>query len=126
MEISMGYIEFIEVVKGDMLDVSFDVNHDLDLAGKTLYAEVVADPTKYASSGAVLKFREADASLVKTIVSDTIMTIRLYKQASDMEIASGKYLISIVMGSDPDFEDKQTIIRGKMTVLVEITNRPNE
>ena len=122
----MGYIEFNEVVKGDMLDVSFDVQHDLDLTGKTLYAEVVVDPTKNASSAPILKFRESDESLVKTIVSDTIMTIRLYKQASDMEIASGKYLISIVMGSDPDFEDKQTIIRGKMTVLVEITNRPNE
>ena len=126
MEISMGYIEYNEVVKGDMLDVTFDVEHDLDLTGKTLYAEVVVDPTKNASSAPVLKFKESDGSLVKTIATSTLMSVRLYKQASDMEIAPGKYLISVVMGTDPDFEDKQTIIRGKMTVLVEITNRPNE
>lgn len=122
----MGYIEYNEVVKGDMLDVTFDVEHDLDLTGKTLYAEVVVDPTKNASSAPVLKFKESDGSLVKTIATSTLMSVRLYKQASDMEIAPGKYLISVVMGTDPDFEDKQTIIRGKMTVLVEITNRPNE
>lgn len=120
MEISIGYIEFNEVVKGDMLDVSFDVQHNLDLTGKTLRAEVVNDPARSAISSTVLSFIESDGSLVKTIDSDMLMTIKLYKKASEMEIASGKYLISITMGTEPDFEDRQTIIRGRMNVLVEI------
>ena len=120
MEIEIGYIELTGVIKGDMLDVSFDIEHDLDLTGKSLRAEVIADPVRSATSGVVLSFNESDESLVKTISTSTLMTVRLYKKASDMEIAPGKYLIAVAMGTDPEFEDRQTLVRGKVNVLVEI------
>ena len=125
MEITTGYIEIEDVVKGDMLEVNFTVEHDLDLTGLALYAEMIKDPAKNANHEPVLKFSEIDGSISKTITNEELMTIRLFKYAEAMELVPvDKYLFSVVMGTAPDFNDKQTIIRGKINVVVEITKRP--
>ena len=127
MEISTGYIELEDIIKGDLMEVYFDVEHDLDLTGMSLYAEMINDPAKHNNREPRLKFSEEDGSISKILTGEGLMEIRLFKYAEAMDlIPPDKYLFSIVMGTAPDFNDKQTIIRGKITVVIEITNRPTE
>ncbi len=118
--IECGIISLTNVVRGDMLDVSIGVEHDLDLTGKTLYAEV----RRNDDAPVLLKFMELDSSLVKTVSSAQLMTIKFYKPASAMNIPDGNYQIAVVMGTSPGYEDKQTIIRGTVSVISEITHKP--
>ena len=120
--ITRGLIAISDVVRGDMLDISFNVTHDLDnFVGKTLYMEVktgMDEPT-------VLVFKESDGSLTKTIISGTSFTIRLQKTALEMAaIDLTTYQLSIIMGTDPGYTDKQTIIEGAFQVVDEITEKP--
>ena len=120
--ITRGIIAISDVVRGDMLDLSFNVTHDLsNFTGKTLYMEVktgMDEPT-------VLTFKESDSSLTKTIISGTRFTIRLQKTALEMAaIDLTTYQLSIIMGTDPGYTDKQTIIEGTFQVVDEITEKP--
>lgn len=125
--IEIALIDFEEVVSGDMLDVTFDFDHDLGslLTGKTLYSEVIPDPSRNTSKEPVLKFSESDGSLTNTVISATRLELRFKKPASEMELPATKYLVSVVMGTLPGFEDKQTIIQGDFPVVFERTNKPS-
>ena len=121
-EIKFDTIEMKEVVRGDMLDRTYLMQHNLDIAGKKFYAEVRED----MDTEIVLKFEDKDnnSSLVVDIISDTSMTFRFNKKASEMNVSPAAYQISVIMGTAPEYEDKQTIIRGTMTVVKEITKKP--
>ena len=119
--ISIGLIKFSEVVRGDMLDVSFSITHNLDLTGKTLYAEVRREMDRPI----ILSFNEQNGSLTKIVNSATSMTLRFYKSASDMgSLGINQYQISVIMGTSPNYQDKQTIIEGTFEVVTEITKKP--
>lgn len=118
--IIIGVIEINNVVRGDMLDVSFGVQHDLDLTGKSLYSEV----RREQDTEVILKFSELDNSLIKTVTSSQLMNLRFHKDASNMAVPVGAYQLSVVMGTAPNYEDKQTIIQGTLKVGREITHKP--
>jgi len=118
--IEKGIIKLENVVSGDMLDVTIEVRHDIDLSGKTVYAEM----RRNKDLDLVLKFQEADGSLVKTVASPQVMMLRFYKPASAMELDIYTYKMSVIMGTAPSYEDKQTIIEGTVGVVLEITKKP--
>ena len=118
--IECGIISLIKVFRGDMLDVTIGVKHNLDLTGKTLYAEVREEQ----DADIILKLSESDGSLIKTITSETIMYLRFFKAASAMVVPRGSFQIAVVMGTLPDFEDKQTIITGTISFAQEIAHKP--
>jgi hypothetical protein len=118
--ITVGLIDFDEIVRGDLLDLTFDVQHDLDFTGKTIYSEVRKD----MDTPIILKFKESDGSLVITTASSVLFSIQFYKSASDMDINTSKYQISVIFGTAPNYEDKQTFITGNFNVVEEITQKP--
>ena len=119
-EINKAIIVMAEVVRGDMLDRAYLMTHNLDVTGKTFYAEVRED----MDADIVLKFGEDEEASFADVISDTSIIIRFKKAASEMNINPALYQLSVVMGTAPDYEDKQTIIRGTMTVVKEITQKP--
>lgn len=118
--INVGILDFDDIVRGELLDMSFDVEHDLDFTGKTIYSEV----RKEMDSPVVLSFTEEDGSLTKTDASSTLFDLRFLKTATEMEINTSLYHFSVIYGTAPDFDDKQTIIVGKFNVIEEITQKP--
>jgi hypothetical protein len=120
--ITRGLISIDDVIRGDMFDLSFDVTHDLsNFVGKILYSEVRVDQDQ----DPILIFKESDSSLTRTVNSSTSFTIRFQKTALQMSTLDlGTYQITIVMGTSPDFADKQTIIDGTFTIVDEITEKP--
>lgn len=115
-------IKITDIIRGDMLDVSFNVTHNLaDLSGKTLYAEV----RREQDSPIVLSFAELDNTLNYATITATEFTIAFIQPASVMEaISPALYRISVIMGTAPNYEDKQTIIEGTFQVVTEITKKP--
>lgn len=124
--IEVGNIDII-VTRGDMLNESFEVtNTDVnfvtqnEIVGKTFYCEV----KKNMDDTPILVFKESDSSLVKTINGE-LVTVQLSKSASVIEaLILGTYKLSIIMGTAPNYEDKETFIKGTFTVTEEITEKP--
>lgn len=120
-----GIISFQNVYQLDMFDISFDIE-GIDLTGKTLKCQV----RENADSDVVLEFNEDDDSLIKTIVTTNKTTVTFYKDSVDMDIpvlseapaAIVYYQLTIIaFTDDSDIEDVETIVKGTMNILPQIT-----
>lgn len=112
--ISIATFNFDDVVKGDMIDISIDIE-GIDLTGKTLLCQWRENYDK----DVVVEFNETDGSLVKTIVSTTKTTVQFLKYSSSMDVIIGTYLHSIIMFTTD--EDVQTLAKGTVSIVSQIT-----
>lgn len=114
--IEVGILDFEDVVKGDLFDVSFDIE-DIDLTGKTLLMQVKKDDTL------IIEFKESDNSLTKTVVSTVKTSVRIIKTPTLMNtVTVSVYPYSIIMYTAAD--DEQTIVEGNFYVVTKIAKKP--
>ena len=122
-QIDIGTLVFGDVVRGDALDVAFNLVTDLDLTGLTMYAEVRKDQ----DMPVVLSFEEP-YTLIKTALPDEdnlhVWGVGFRRDAEDMDIPIGVYQMQLIVGTLPDFSDKTTIAKGEFNVVKEITQKP--
>lgn len=115
-----GILVIQDVYQYDLFDISFDIE-GINLTDKTLRCQVREE----AGTTIVLDFNEDDGSLSKTIVSTTKTSVRLLKDSADMDVAEGTYMFTIIMFvDDADIDDIQTIVKGTITILAQITVLP--
>lgn len=121
-----GIIHFNQVYQFDEFDESFQLS-GIELDGKELKCQVRTDP----DTEVVLEFNQQDGSLAKTETdSMLITTVTLYKRGDEMSIpplfefgkASVRYHLTIIMYTpDADVEDVQTIVKGDLEIVHQIT-----
>lgn len=112
--IIQGVLNFKNVYTKDLFDVTFDIE-GIDLTGKTLKCQVRETP----DSPLIVEFSEDDSSLIKTVVSATLSTVRLIRDSKYMDIEPRKYYHTIIMYSTDN--DVQTIINGYFDIIPQIT-----
>jgi hypothetical protein len=124
-----GIIHFNQVYQFDEFNESFELA-GISLDGKRLTCQVREMP----DTPVVLEFSEDDGSLTKTETdSGFITTVTLFKESDQMSLpplfefgqTSIKYNLTIIMYTDDsDIEDIQTIVKGDMEVVHQITKLP--
>ena len=116
--IILGKLTLDEVIHGDLFDITFDIE-DINLSGKTLLMQVRLEQ----DLPVIVEFKESDGSLLKTVTSNILTTVRLLKSSVAMkQVQLGFYKHSIIMYTSAD--DEQTIIDGLFTVVEKIAEKP--
>lgn len=112
-----GILNFKQVVKGDLFDVTIDFITAIDCTGKNFSLQVKKDP----NSTLILEFEESDGSLTVGVASavpntlKTTRTIRFYKPASEMMLNESIYRCGLMIWSDAS--DKQTFFAGTFQIV---------
>lgn len=117
--IEIGYLYIEDQYQNSKLDFEFDIE-GIDLTGKTLLCQAKSS----TRSDVAIEFKETDGSLEKTVVSETLTTVRFYKGATEMDIIPGVYQHTIIMYTESDADDTEVIAKGKITIINQITTRP--